>query len=53
LVINATPLALYPQEKNPIPIVQEPGWVKWSVFMGAEKLAAFGFQIPDRNETLE
>jgi len=38
-VVNATPRPLYPRETDPVPIVQEAGWVPGPVWTGAESLA--------------
>jgi hypothetical protein len=35
-------------DKNPVPIVQEAGWVLGPVWMGAENLAPTGIWSPDR-----
>jgi len=37
-VVNATPQLLYPQERDPIPIIQEVGWVPGPVRMDVENL---------------
>ena len=44
---SATPQPLYPQERDPIPTVQETGWVPVPVWTGAGNLAATGFRSPD------
>jgi hypothetical protein len=36
------PQPLYPQEKEPVPIVQEAGWVPGLVWMGVENLEPTG-----------
>ena len=41
------PAALYPG-KDPVPIVQEAGWVPGPVWTGAENLATTGIRFPDR-----
>ena len=38
-VVNATPQPLYPRERDPVPIVQEAGWVPGPVWTGMENLA--------------
>ena len=40
------PAALYPG-KDPVPIVQEAGWVAEPVWTGAENLARTGMRFPD------
>jgi hypothetical protein len=34
-VVNATPRPLYPQERDPLPIVQEVGWAPGPAWTGA------------------
>ena len=46
-VVNATPLPLYPRERNPVPIIQDAGWSSGPIWIGAEKLALIGIQFPD------
>jgi len=41
------PTATYPG-KDPVPIVQEAGWVSRRVWTGAENLAPTGIRPPDR-----
>ena len=41
-VVSAMPRPLCPQERDPVPIVQEAGWAPWSVWTGAENLAPTG-----------
>ena len=36
-VVGATPRPLYPQKKEPVPIVQENGWTPEPIGPGAEK----------------
>jgi hypothetical protein len=43
-VVNATPRPLYPQERDPVSIVQEAGWAPGPVWTGAENLAPTGFE---------
>jgi hypothetical protein len=47
-VVNATPLSLYPRERDPVPIVQEAGWAPGPVWTGAENLVPTGSRSPDR-----
>ena len=37
-MVNATPRPLYPQERDPVPTVQEAGWAPGPVWTGAENL---------------
>ena len=37
-VVNATPRLLYPQERDPAPTVDEPGWAPGPVQMGTENV---------------
>jgi len=46
VVVNATPRPLYPQERDPVPIVQESGWPPERVWTGAENLASHRDSIP-------
>jgi hypothetical protein len=46
-VVNAMPWPLYPQERDPVPIVQEAGWAPGQVWMGEEYLAPTSIQSPD------
>jgi len=49
LVIIATPLPLYPRERDPVPIVQEAGWAPEPVCTDAESLTPpTGIRSPDR-----
>ena len=53
--VQATSWPLYPQERYPVPIVQEAGWAPGPVWTGAENLAATGIRSPDfsaRSESL-
>jgi hypothetical protein len=34
VVVNATPRPLYPQERDPVPIAQETGWVPGPLWTG-------------------
>ena len=52
-VVNATPRPLYPQERDPVPIVQEAGWAPGPVWTGAENLAPTGIRSPDRPASSE
>jgi hypothetical protein len=47
-VVNATPRLLYPQGRDPVPIVQEAGWATGPVSTGAKNLAPHRNPIPDR-----
>jgi hypothetical protein len=47
-VVNTTPRPLYAQERGPVPIVWEVGWVLGPVWTGAENLAPTGIRSPDR-----
>jgi len=47
-VVNATPRPLSPQERDPVPIIQEAGWAPGPVWTGAENLAPTGIRSPDR-----
>ena len=49
--VNATPRPLYPQERDPVPTVQEVGWASGSVWTGAENLAPHQDR-PDSCESL-
>ena len=42
-VFNATPLSLYPQERDTVPNVEEAGWATAPVWTGVENLAPPGF----------
>ena len=44
---NAMPRSLYPGERDPVPIVQEPGWTPGPVWTGAENVRN-GIRPPDR-----
>jgi hypothetical protein len=46
-VVNATPRPLYPQERDPVHIVQEVGWTPGLVWMDVENLASTGIWSPD------
>ena len=37
-VVNATPRSLYPRERDPVPAVQEAGWVPGPVWTGTENI---------------
>ena len=45
-MVNATPRPLYPQERDPVPIVQEAGWAPGLVWKGAEIFAPHRDSIP-------
>ena len=38
---------VHPQERDPVPIVQEAGWASGPVWMGVENLAPTGIRSPD------
>jgi len=46
-VVNTTPQMFYVQERDPVPILKEPGWGPGSNLTGAENLAATWIQFPD------
>jgi len=46
-VVSTTSWPLYPQERDPVPIVQEAGWALRLVWTGAENLFATGFRYLD------
>jgi hypothetical protein len=39
---KTTPLLLYPRERDPVPIVEEAGWVPGPVWTGLDNLATTG-----------
>jgi len=43
-VANAMLQALYPWERDPVPILQEAGWTSGLVWRGTEKLTPRGFE---------
>ena len=43
-VANATHRPFYPQERDPVPILQEAGWAPGPVWTAAENLAPTGIQ---------
>jgi hypothetical protein len=45
--VSVTPRPLYTPGKDPVPIVQEAGWVPGPVWTGAENLAPTGIRSPD------
>jgi hypothetical protein len=45
---SITPRPLFTTRKNPVPIVQEAGWVSGTVWTGAENLAPNRIRSPDR-----
>ena len=49
----ATPQPLYYREKDPVPIVQEAGWILGPVWKGAENLALTGIRSPGRPTSSE
>jgi len=46
--VSVTPRPLFTPGKDPIPIVQEPGWAPGPVWTGAENLVPTGIRSPDR-----
>ena len=46
--VSITPLPLFTPRKDPVPIVQEAGWVPGPVWTGAENLAPTGIRSPNR-----
>ena len=48
LVVNANPSPLYPQERDPVRIVQESGWGPGPVWTGEKNLAPTLIRSPDR-----
>ena len=46
--ISVTPRPLFAPGKDPVPIVQEAGWVPGPVCTGAENLTSMGIRSPDR-----
>ena len=46
-MVNATAWLHYPQEKEPVPIVEEAGWAASSIWFGAENLTPIGIRSPD------
>jgi hypothetical protein len=46
-VVNATSQLLYCQERDPVPIVQEAGWVPGPVWTSAEKITPSKIPSPD------
>jgi hypothetical protein len=46
-MVNATPRPLYPQERDPVPILHEAGWATVSVWTGAENLGAIEIRSVD------
>jgi hypothetical protein len=54
-VVKATSRPLYPQERDPVPIVKEAGWAPGPVWTGAENLANTDIRspvAPGRSESL-
>jgi hypothetical protein len=47
-VVNAKPRPLYPRERDPVHIVQEPGWAPGPVWSSAKNFAPTGIPSPDR-----
>jgi hypothetical protein len=53
LVAKAKSRPLYRRETNPLPLVQEAGWPRGSVWTDAENLAPTGIRSPDRPTSSE
>ena len=54
-VVNATYRPLYPQERDPVPTIQEVAWASEPVYGSAENLAPIGIRSPGqpaRSESL-
>jgi len=51
-VVNATAWPLYPQERDPVPIVQKAEWVPGPVRTAAKNLVITGIRSPDRPESI-
>ena len=47
-MVSSTPRPLFTPGKDPVPIVQESGWVPGPVWTGAENLSPTGIGSPDR-----
>jgi len=47
-VVRVMPRPRLTPGKDPVPIVQEPGWASGPVWTGAENLAPTGIRSPDR-----
>ena len=45
-VVNATPLLLFAQERDPVPAVQEAEWAPGLAWTGAENLSSHRDSIP-------
>jgi hypothetical protein len=52
-VVNATPRPLYPQERDPVTIVQETGWAPGPVWTVAGNFTTTGTRSPDRSARTE
>ena len=48
LVFSSMRWLFYPQERDPVPVVQKAGWTPWPVRTGAGNIAAAGIRSPDR-----
>jgi hypothetical protein len=48
-VIGATLRPLYPQERDPVPILQEDGWASEPIGTVAEKLTLTEIRSPDHS----
>ena len=44
--VSVTPRPLFTPEKDPVPVVQEAGWVPGPVWTGAENLSPTGIRSP-------
>jgi hypothetical protein len=47
-VINATLRPIYPQGREPVPILEEVQWATWSVWTGEANVTRIGTRSPDR-----
>jgi hypothetical protein len=52
-LVNATPRPLYPRERDPVPIVQEAGWVPGPVCGRVEKYRPHRDSIPGQSSPLQ
>jgi len=47
-VANATPWAVYPRQRDPLPIVQKSGWAPVPIWTSAENLTSTVIRSSDR-----
>ena len=52
-MVSAMPRLLYPRERNPAPIIQEPAWTPEPVRTVAENLAPTGIRPADHTDRSE